>query len=69
MKGLVRDQRKVLAEFCSNFSVAWLAAGVIAPYVSGQALNRVGQSVAISVSWSSFSLIIAIYLTRNGGKK
>lgn len=46
MKKLSVGQAKVLAEFCGNFAVAWLATGVIVPfYLHKSFLEFVGSAV------------------------
>ena len=63
-KGLSFDQRKVLAEFCANFAVAWLAAGVITPYVAEKGLSEVIKPVGMSVFWAGFSLVFMLFLVK-----
>jgi len=64
VKRLSLDQRRVLAEFCANFAVAWLAAGVVGPYVAGKSLLEVSKPAIFSVIWAGVLLIVMLYLTR-----
>lgn len=64
MKGLNKDQRKSLADFLANFSVAWLATGVIVPVVSGSITERVIRSTSLSLAWSVVLLLVMFNLLR-----
>jgi len=66
MEQLSLNQRKALAEFCANFAVAWLAAGVIAPFVAGEYLLDIFSVIAMSVSWAGVSLAFMLFLTQGG---
>ena len=48
-KGLSQKQKEKLAEFCGNLAVAWLAAGVIGPYISKEELAFATQSTFFSI--------------------
>jgi len=66
VRKLSLDQRRVLAEFCANFAVAWLAAGVIAPYVAGISFLEVIKPVAMSVFWAGFLVTLMLFLVKGG---
>lgn len=68
MKRLSLDQRRALGEFCGNFAVAWLAAGVVGPYVTGKSFLEVSKSAIFSVIWAGVLLIVMLYLTKGGRK-
>lgn len=68
MKKLSWDQRRALAEFCANFAVAWLAAGVIGPLVAGWNLSAMLRPATMSTLWAGVLLIIMLYLTRRSKK-
>lgn len=57
-------QKAGLAEFCTNFSVAWLTAGIVGPYISGQNFTNSWQIIVISSSWAGFFLTAMLSLTR-----
>lgn len=62
------NQRKALAEFYGNFAVAWLATGVVAPYVSGQVNIIAIPSAVFSIIWAIFLLGFMLYSTKGGEK-
>lgn len=64
MKKLTIDQNKVLAEFCTNFAVAWLAVGMIPSILLGKDLAESKNILAASILWSGALLVFAIYLVR-----
>jgi len=64
MERLTINQRKILAEFCANFAVAWLAAGIIGPVVAKREPSEIGFSVAISLIWGGLSLISGVLLVK-----
>ena len=66
MNNLSRDQRKVLAEFFGNFAITWIAAGIIAPYISKQDLFKSPESLIISLVWAVFSILAMLELTKGG---
>jgi hypothetical protein len=67
MDRLTLDQRKVLAEFCANFAVAWLAAGLVAPLVVGKTLAEISkQGFLMSLGWGMFFVGSAAYLVKGG---
>lgn len=47
------DQRKVLAEFCGNLSVAWLVAGIIGPLSTGNFPQQYLTVIIVSLLWSA----------------
>lgn len=57
------DQKKVLAEFCGNFAVAWLAAGVIGPVLTFTPAETLIPNLVASLVWSSILLAIMLSLT------
>lgn len=64
-----RDQKFLFAEFCGNFAVAWLAAGLIAPLFIGiESRNLFRLILASSFSWSGVLLIFMLYLVRGENK-
>ena len=69
MKNLTKEQRVVFAEFLGNFAVAWLAAGLIAPFVTKEELGKVIQQSLIPVMLATVLLITMLYLTKGRMKK
>lgn len=64
-----KDQKFLFAEFCGNFAVAWLAAGLIAPLFIGIENNDLFKLIlTASLSWSGFLLIFMLYLGRGENK-
>jgi len=63
------NQRKVLAEFCANFAVAWLAGGIIGPYVSGFNPNNIIQIVLTSVLSAGILMMLMLSLVRGDYRK
>lgn len=57
------DQRKVLAEFCGNFAVAWLAAGVIGPIFTFTSAEAFIPNLVASLTWSAVLLTVMLSLT------
>jgi len=68
MKGFSKDQRRALSEFCANFAVAWLAAGLVAPYAAGKTLEEASRSASMSVIWAGVLVVVMLFLTK-GEKK
>jgi len=64
MKELSKNQRGLLAEFCANLGVAWLAAGIIAPLVIGRVFSEVVKSGLMAVSWTGFLIIFSLHLLK-----
>lgn len=65
METLTSDQRKVLAEFCANFAVAWSAAGVVAPLIAGKGVVEIITPKSLmSVGWTIFFLGSAAFLVK-----
>ena len=64
MKKLSKDQRRLLAEFCANLGIAWLAAGIIAPLVTDRVFSEVVKPGLIAVSWTGFLIIFSLYLLK-----
>ena len=60
------SQRKSLSNYCGNLSIAWLAAGVIGPYVSRQTLGGVRNVVVFSVLMAMFFLTFMSILVKKG---
>jgi len=69
VKNLTKEQRVVFAEFLGNFAVAWLAAGLIAPFVTKEELGKVIQQSLIPVMLATVLLITMLYLTKGRMKK
>jgi hypothetical protein len=63
------NQRKVLAEFCANFAVAWLAGGIIGPYVSGLNPNNIIQIVLTSVLSAGILMMLMLSLVKGDYRK
>ena len=59
---LSKEQAKLLAEFFANLGVAWLAAGIVAPLITGKIVSEMIKSGLIAVSWTGFLLIFSLYL-------
>jgi len=57
MKRLSSDQRRLLAEFCTNLGVAWLAAGIIVPLATRGVFLEVVKPGLIAVAWTGFLII------------
>ncbi len=67
METLITDQRKVLAEFCTNFAVVWSAAGIVAPLVAGGGFVEFTKpGPLMSVGWTLFFLGLGTFLVRRG---
>lgn len=64
MKNLSEAQRLVLAEFCGNFAVAWLAAGIVGPIIVERTFIIAVKPVIMSIIWASMLLFVMLYLTR-----
>lgn len=65
---LSAGQKSGLAEFCTNFAVAWLTAGIVAQYVSGQNFVDFWKIALLSGLYAGFLLMIMLLLMR-GVKK
>lgn len=61
---LSAGQKSGLAEFCTNFAVAWLTAGVIAPYISRQNFSEIFQIMIMSITLAGSLLSLMLYLTK-----
>lgn len=68
MKRLSFDQRRSLGEFCGNFAVAWLAAGIIPVFLTDRVTVEVIKQSALSVVLAGILLTVMLFLTK-GGKK
>ena len=66
MRKLSNDQRRLLAEFCTNLGVAWLAAGIIVPLATSRVFSEVVKPGLIAVSWTGFLIIFSLYLIKGG---
>jgi len=62
------NQRKALGEFCANFAVAWLAGGIVGPYISGQITEKAISTAVTSIIWATVLLGIMLYSTKGGEK-
>jgi hypothetical protein len=67
--GLTKDQRKSLADFCNNFAVAWLAGGLIGPFVTKARFEAAFQQSVASIALAGVLLAIMLYLTKGEKKK
>jgi len=63
------SQRKSLSDYCGNLSIAWLAAGVIGPYISGKNLIDSWKIVSVSLFIAGFSLFLILTLLKEGIRK
>jgi len=63
------NQRKVLAEFCANFAVAWLAGGIIGPYVSEFNPKNIIQIVLTSVVSAGILMMLMLSLVKGDYRK
>lgn len=68
MRKFTLDQRRSLAEFCGNFAVAWLAAGLIPSFVFGKVTYEIIKPVATSFVAAGGLLTIMLSLLK-GGKR
>jgi len=66
MKKLSNEQRRLLAEFCTNLGVTWLAAGIIVPLATGGVFLEVVKPGLVAVSWTGFLIIFSLYLIKGG---
>jgi len=57
-------QRKALSEFFTNGAVAWLSAGVIAPFFTDKTLTNFVGSLTWGVVFTIWFLLIALLLTK-----
>lgn len=64
MKKLSTGQRKSLSEFFTNAAVAWLSAGVIAPFLTSHKLSDFVGSLFWSVLFTVWFLIISLIFTK-----
>lgn len=67
-KGLSLKQKEKLADFCANFAVAWLAAGIITPYLAGKEFSQIIKSIGMSLFWAGFSLVFMLSLVKEEKK-
>ena len=63
------SQRKSLSDYCGNLSIAWLAAGVIGPYISGKNFIDSWKIVSMSIFIAGFSLFLILTLLKEGIRK
>jgi hypothetical protein len=63
-KGLSQKQKEKLAEFCANFAVAWLAAGLIGPYFAKESLEIVLRSASTAILMAGFLLMLMLSLIK-----
>lgn len=59
MKKLTATQRKSLAEFFTNSAVAWLTAGIVAPFFLKQDLTNFLSSGFWGILFTIFSLVVS----------
>lgn len=64
MKKLSAKQRQLLAEFAANLAVAWLAAGIIAPLITGRVFQEIAKAGLMAVTWTGFLIIFSLYLLK-----
>lgn len=69
MGNLSNEQKKLLADFCSNFSIAWFAGGLIAPLLTKQPLEQIGKSIISAIILGGTFLITGLSLVKGGKKK
>jgi len=70
MRKLSLDQRRSLAEFCGNFAVAWLTAGVIPSFILGKITLEVLKPMVTSIFTAGGLLTVMLSLLKSkGGKK
>lgn len=67
MNKLSLEQRRAFAGFWAQLAVAWIAGGIIGPYLAGSQPYPIVKFAVVS-SWTGVSLIFMLYLTQ-GGKK
>jgi len=63
-RGLSQKQKEKLAEFCANFAVAWLAAGLIGPYFAKEKPEIVVKSASTAILMASFLLMLMLSLIK-----
>lgn len=68
MKKLSKDQRRALAEFSGNFAVAWLATGIIVPFITGGITIEGVKGAVLSLIWTGVLLKIMLSLLEGGRK-
>ena len=65
MKKLSVGQRKFLAEFLSNFSIAWIAGAVISPFFTGVLLSSTSwPSVLVGLINAGWAFILGFSITK-----
>jgi hypothetical protein len=64
MKKLSVGQRKSLAEFFTNGAVAWLSAGIIAPFFTGRKIVDFFASVFWGLVFTTTFLGISLFFTK-----
>lgn len=65
MKKLSLSQRMILAEFISNFALAWLSFGLIGPiFTNIESISRFLMGLTIALLITFVSLLFAIRLVR-----
>jgi len=68
VKQLSLDQRRALGEFCGNFAVAWLAAGIIPVFLIDRVTLEVIKQSSLSVILAGTLLTVMLFLTKGGRK-
>ncbi|MEK9208970.1 MAG: hypothetical protein AAB910_02740 [Patescibacteria group bacterium] len=63
------SQRKSLSAYCGNLSIAWLAAGVIGPIVTGRDLKGAGSITLLSILASAIFLLFMLFLVKERRRK
>ena len=61
---LNHNQIKSLSQYCGNLSIAWLAAGVIGPYISKASFDQEWKIVSTSLFVAGFSLFLMLRLLK-----
>lgn len=69
MEKLAREQRRLLADFCSNFAIAWFAAGLVAPIFTGKSFEEINKSVIAAIVLGGVFLLIGVSLIKEGARK
>lgn len=64
MERLSTGQRKALAEFFTNAAVAWLSAGIIAPFLTGRKLEEFTAFGLWGFFFATVFITVSLYLTK-----
>ncbi|MCL5675964.1 MAG: hypothetical protein M1120_02455 [Patescibacteria group bacterium] len=61
---LSREQKKLIAEFCVNFAIVWLGAGIVTPIIFKTLSLDVLSSGVFSLFWALFLMVFAVNLVK-----